>query len=81
MSLSILSDKRSTKSLKVMFIKIITLYACVLYYDFKRFHISVDAKTGLYEPRHEKTGFLPERKLGADQLRSNCEADQRLCFR
>ena len=32
------------------------------------------------EPRHEKTGFLPMRNKGADQLRSNCEADQRLCF-
>ena len=34
------------------------------------------------EPHREKTGFLPvcENK-GADQLRSNCEADQRLCFR
>ena len=46
------------------------------------------------EPRHKKTGFLQMRKQrrrsasqflcenkGADQLRSNCEADQRLCFR
>ena len=34
------------------------------------------------EPRHEKTVFfcLCENK-GADKLRSNCEADQRLCFR
>ena len=29
------------------------------------------------ELRHEKTGFLS----GADQLRSKCETDQRLCFR
>ena len=35
-----------------------------------------------YEPRREKTGFLHicENK-GADQLRGNREADQRLCFR
>ena len=37
------------------------------------------------ESRHEKTGFLPRRKQrrrSASQLRrSNCEADQRLCFR
>ena len=32
---------------------------------------------GLYEPRHEKTGFLHMRK----QRRSDREADQRLCFR
>ena len=35
----------------------------------------------LFEPGHEKTGFLPCENKGADQLRSNCEADQRLCFR
>ena len=35
----------------------------------------------LYEPRHEKNGYLPMRKQSADQLRNNCEADQRLCFR
>ena len=29
------------------------------------------------EPRHKKTGFLPMRK----QRKTNCEADQRLCFR
>ena len=34
----------------------------------------------LPELRHEKTRFLGENK-GADQLHSNCEADQRLCFR
>ena len=35
----------------------------------------------IYEPRHEKTGFLHicENK-GADQLRGNRDADQRLCF-
>ena len=33
------------------------------------------------EPRCEKTGFLHMRKKDADQLRSNCAADQRLCFR
>ena len=36
------------------------------------------------EPHREKTGFLPMRKVvknkGTDQLHSNCEADQRLCF-
>ena len=36
------------------------------------------------ELHHEKTGFLPLRKQrrgSADQLCSNCTADQRLCFR
>ena len=34
------------------------------------------------EPRREKTRFFAYAKTkGADQLRSNCEADQRLCFR
>ena len=36
----------------------------------------------LYEPRHEKTGFLHMRKnKDAYQLCGNREADQRLCFR
>ena len=34
-----------------------------------------------YEPHREKTGFSPMRNKGADQLRSNSEADQRHCFR
>ena len=46
-----------------------------------------------FEPPHGKTNNLPRRKQrrrstiylgenkGADQLRRNCEADQRLCFR
>ena len=34
----------------------------------------------LFEPRREKTSFLCENK-GADQLRGDREADQRLCFR
>ena len=34
-----------------------------------------------YEPRCEKTSFLHMRKQAADQLRSNCAAHQRLCFR
>ena len=33
-----------------------------------------------YEPHHEKTRFLPMRYKGADQLHSNWEADQHLCF-
>ena len=35
----------------------------------------------LFEPRHEKTGFLQMRNKHADQLRGNREADQHLCFR
>ena len=35
----------------------------------------------IYEPRHEKTGFCICENKGADQLRGNREADQRLCFR
>ena len=34
----------------------------------------------IYEPRHEKTGFLPRRKQRRRSA-SHCEADQRLCFR
>ena len=33
------------------------------------------------EPHREKTGLCLCENKGADQLRSNCEADQRLCFR
>ena len=32
------------------------------------------------EPYREKTDFCLCEKKGADQLRGNCEADQRLCF-
>ena len=35
----------------------------------------------LYEPHREKTGFCLGENKGADQLRGNREADQRLCFR
>ena len=35
----------------------------------------------IIEPCHVKTRFLPMENKGADQLRSNCEADRRLCFR
>ena len=35
----------------------------------------------LYEPRHEKSDFCLCENKGTDQLRSNCEADQHLCFR
>ena len=33
------------------------------------------------EPRHEKIGFFICENKDADQLRNNCAADQRLCFR
>ena len=33
------------------------------------------------EPRYEKPGFCICENKDADQLRSNCAADQRLCFR
>ena len=44
--------------------------------------VSKGTNNMLYEPRYEKTSFLHicENK-DADQLRSNSEADQRLCFR
>ena len=32
------------------------------------------------EPRQEKTSFSQCKNKGADQLRSNCEAYQHLCF-
>ena len=35
----------------------------------------------LYEPPHGETNNLHMRNNDADQLRSNCEADQRLYFR
>ena len=35
----------------------------------------------LFGPRHEKTNDMHMETKGADQLHSNCEADQRLCFR
>ena len=31
-----------------------------------------------FEPHQEKTGFCLGENKGVDQLRSNCEADQRL---
>ena len=34
----------------------------------------------LHEPSHEKTNNLHSENKGADQLCSNCTADQRLCF-
>ena len=34
-----------------------------------------------FEPRCEKTGFCICENKEEDQLRSNCTADQRLCFR
>ena len=33
-----------------------------------------------HEPRHEKTRFYAYAKTGADQLRSNCEADHAFVF-
>ena len=33
------------------------------------------------KPHHEKNNMFIREKKGADQLRSNCEADQCLCFR
>ena len=33
------------------------------------------------EPRHKKADFCLCENKGPDQLRSNCEADQRICFR
>ena len=55
----------------------------------RRQHVEYFAKDGgivanmdavTFAPRHEKTGFLHMRNKAADQLRSNCAADQRLCF-
>ena len=34
-----------------------------------------------FEPRYEKTGLLHIRKQDADQRRSNCADDKRLCLR
>ena len=51
----------------------------VLFFDLPRM-INL-GQFALFEPGHETTGFLHMRKQDADQLRSNREADQRLCFR
>ena len=37
--------------------------------------------SAIFEPHREKIGFCLGENKGADQLRSNCEAVQRLCFR
>ena len=45
-------------------------------------HLSNKKDTIRFELPREKTGFfLPMRKQRRNQLCSNCEADQRLCFR
>ena len=36
--------------------------------------------SAIFEPHREKTGFCLGENKGADQLRSNCEAVQRLYF-
>ena len=42
----------------------------------------IPTKNIIIEPPHGKTKYLYRRKeRRRDQLRSNCEADQRLCFR
>ena len=46
-----------------------------------RNRFSLDAGHLLFEPRHEKTGFLPVRKQRRRSASQLCEADQRLCFR
>ena len=53
-----------------------------MYFCYKKFIWHRSTATLLYEPHHEKMGFLPTlcENKGADQIRSNCEADQRLCF-
>ena len=48
----------------------------------KSFSIVVKCRNEMKnEPRHEKTGFCICENKDANQLRSNCAADQRLGFR
>ena len=44
-----------------------------------RLHKELGIET--FEPRNEKTGLLHNENKDADQLRSNCADDQRLCLR
>ena len=55
---------------------------CFCFSAYGKSRLSHDRRYELFEPRHEKTGFLHMQKNKAtDQLRGNCEADQGLCFR
>ena len=40
-----------------------------------------EVRSLVVEPHHEETDFCLGENKGADQLRSNCKADQLLCFR
>ena len=44
-------------------------------------HVESTSCENVFEPHREKTGFCLCENKGADQLRGNREADQRLCFR
>ena len=48
---------------------------------FGMFTLVICRYSAIFEPHREKTGFSLGENKGADQLRSNCEAVQRLCFR
>ena len=50
------------------------------YFVFKRV-MKLLSTLSVYEPRHINTCFLHIKDNGAYQLRSNCTADQPLCFR
>ena len=45
------------------------------------YNLTLPERCTTSEPHREKIGYCLCENKGADQLRSNCEADQRLCFR
>ena len=57
----------------LMHMLIIPIFWCDVEQE-RNFHV-------LIELHREKTGFCLCENKGTDQLRSNCEADQSLCFR
>ena len=57
--------------------KFIKAFVCAFFSSIKVFQ---DKPSDVIEP-HEKTGLLHCENKDTDQLRSNCAADQRLCFR
>ena len=51
------------------------------FFEFQCFCRRKSTKVIRYEPPHGKSTICIGKNKGAYQLRSNCEADQRLCFR
>ena len=77
-------NKKTYKNFSVDFLFIFTaaksLYIALACFHNVCFRLN-DLRMKTYEPHHEKTGILPVRKQRRRSALSNCEADQRLCFR